>query len=188
MPSRPQVVTVTVVALLALLAGCSQQMEGSPAPGDDSSNPTATTEPSTEETPSSEPSSKPSLADLQPCDVIEASDLASLQLTSGREEKAGGARVCLWRREGATINDSYTVSLGLLNDQGLDDLNAPTIEPLPKLGSHEAVSFVDSLGTCGIAIAVGDSSRAETSASGGDQQQACQLAAQLATFLERRLP
>ncbi len=186
MPSRPFV--ATVLALLALLAGCSEQTEGSPSP-DDSSNPTVTTEQSTEEeTTTSAPGTQGGLADLQPCDVLEAGDLAGLQLTGGEELELGGARVCEYRREGPTLNESFTVSLGLLDDQGLDDLNAPTIDPLPNIGSHEAVSFVDAIGNCGVAIAVGDSARVETSAIGGEQQQACQLANQLATLVEPRLP
>lgn len=186
MTVRPLV--ATVVAFAALLAGCSESTGGSPTPGDEPPNQSVTTEPSTEETTTSEPGTEGGIAELQPCEVLDAADLSALQLTGGEELKLGGARVCEYRREGATINESFTVGLGILDDQGLDDLNAPTIEPLPKIGSHEAVSFVDEIGNCGVAIGVGDSSRVETSATGGDQQQACQLASQLATLVEPRLP
>jgi hypothetical protein len=183
-PSRPLV--ATVATFLVLLAGCAEKTEGSPSAGDQQ-NPTGTTEQSTEETPSSEPSTAPGLADLKPCELLDANELAALQLTGGEEEEVLGSRRCQWRREGATINDSYTVSVGLLNDEGVGDLNAPQKQPT-TVGSHEAVSFVDSAGNCGIGIAIGDDSRVETSATGNDQNQACQLAAQLATAIEPKLP
>jgi hypothetical protein len=182
--SRPLV--ATVAAFLVLLAGCSETTGGSPSPGDQT-NPTDTTQGSTEETTSSEPSAAPDLADLKPCDVLDASELAALQLTGGKEEEVLGSRRCQWRREGATGGDSYTVSVGLVDDQGLAELNVPQKQPT-TVGSHEAVTFVDSGGNCGVAIAVGDTSRVETSATGGDQNQACQLAAQLATAIEPKLP
>jgi hypothetical protein len=80
------------------------------------------------------------------------------------------------------------VSVELVDSLGLADLNASNIQQLPKIGSHEAASFVDPGGGCGVSLAVTDSSRVDNTASGGDDQQACQLATQLATAVERKLP
>jgi hypothetical protein len=181
--SRPLV--ATVATFLVLLAGCSTTTGGSPSAGNDPTNPT--TAESTEETPSSEPSESGGLAEVQPCELLDSGEAAQLQLTGGNEVKVGSARTCEYRHEGATLNESFSVAIGLQDDKGLDELNAPTIEPL-NLGSHEAVSFVDSTGTCGVAIAVGDTSRVETSALGGDKEQACAAASQVATIIEPKLP
>jgi uncharacterized protein DUF3558 len=176
-----------VVTLLALLAGCAESTQGSPSPGDEP-DPTTTAGTSPSETATSEPDGGDGLAAIEPCELLDQSDLGAMQLTGGNEVKLGSARTCDYRREGATLNESFTVSLALWDDQGLDALNAPTKQQLPDIGSHKAVSFVDAAGVCGTAIGVGSSSRVDSSATGGDGQQACQIAEQLATIVERKLP
>jgi hypothetical protein len=176
-----------VVTLLVLLAGCAESTEGSPSPGDEPSS-TTTTGTTSAETSTSEPAGGDGLAAIKPCEILDQADLGAMQLTGGNEVKLGSARTCDYRREGATLNESFTVSLALWDNQGLDKLNAPTKQPLPDIGSHRAVSFVDAAGVCGTAIGVGDSSRVDSSATGGDEQQACQIAEQLATIVERKLP
>jgi uncharacterized protein DUF3558 len=179
-----------VVTLLALLAGCAESTQGSPSPGGepDSTGTSSTPSTSSAGTSTSEPDGGDGLAAIEPCGILDQSDLGAMQLTGGNEVKLGSARTCDYRREGATLNESFTVSLALWDNQGLDKLNAPTKQQLPDIGSHKAFSFVDAGGVCGTAIGVGDSSRVDSSATGGDEQQACQLAAQLATIVERKLP
>jgi hypothetical protein len=176
---------VAVAALLVLLAGCSEKTQGSPSPGDEPADPT--TGQTTEETTTTEPGAD-GLATVQPCDLLDATGVASLQLTGGEELSLGGARVCEYRREGATLNESFTVAVALWDNQGLDALNASGVQQLPDIGSHKAVSFVDAAGSCGVGIGVGDTSRVDSSAVGGDQELGCQLAGQLATIVERKLP
>jgi hypothetical protein len=173
--------------LLVLLAGCSESTQGSPTPGGE---PTTTTGNSTDETTTSgdEPDGGDSLAALQPCELLDQAGLASMQLTGGEEKKLGSARVCRYRREGATLNESFAVSVALWDNQGLDDLNASTKQQLPDVGSHKAVSYVDAAGACGVGIGVGDSSRVDSSAVGGDEQLSCQIAQQLASLVEPKLP
>lgn len=188
MSSRPG--AVAVAALLILLAGCSERTEGSPTAGGTPTSQSQTTERSTEETTtgSSEPGTEDGLAAIKPCDLLADDEVASLQLTPEGEETVGSARVCNYRREGPTINESFAVGVALYDDQGLDDLNAENIQPLPNIGSHEAASYTELSGACGIAVVVSDTSRVNVSSTGGDVQQGCQLTTQLATAVEPKLP
>lgn len=170
---------VLVAALLLLVAGCSETTQGSPSPGGSA--------PATEETTTtSEPPA--GLADLDPCELLDPADLAALQLTGGEGKTVGGARVCRWQRDGATLNETFTVSAEVFDNQGLGALNAPDVQELPPIGGHDAARFTDATGTCGVSLGVGDSSRVDNTAVGGDQQLGCQLAEQLATIVERKLP
>jgi len=181
---------LVIATFLVLLAGCSEKTRGNPSAGDEPANPT--TEQTTDETTTSEPgTSEPGadgLAAVRPCDLLDATGAASLQLTGGAEIPLGGARVCEYRREGATLNESFTVAVSLWDNQGLDALNASNVQQLPDIGSHKAVSFVDAAGACGVGIGVGDTSRVDSSAVGGDQELGCRLAEQLATIVEQKLP
>ena len=182
---------VTAAALVVLLSGCSEQTQGNPTAGDGGTTPDRTT--TTEPTGSSEPSGggdEPSpIADLQPCDLVDQAALTSLGLTGGEEDSVGSARSCRWRHEGATLDDSFTVSVELFDDEGAADLAETTdVKQVPDVGAHKAVSFVDAAGVCGVSLAVGDSARVDNTAVGGDQQQGCALAAQLAALVEPKLP
>lgn len=185
MSYRPAV--ALVAALLALVAGCTQQTSGDPSPGSggttDSSSPPPTTE-------SSEPggSTEGGLADLKPCEVLDDADLAALELTGGDEERIGEVRICRYRHDGATLNESFTVSVELFDNIGLADLNAKNIQELPNIGDHEAASFFDPTGGCGVSLGVTETSRVDNTAIGGDEELACQFATQLATLVERKLP
>jgi hypothetical protein len=185
---------VAAAALVVLVSGCSEQTEGNPTAGGDATTPdrTITTKPNAP-TGSSEPSTggdEPSpIADLQPCELVDQAGLSSLGLTGGEEDSVGSARSCRWRHEGATLDDSFTVSIELFDDEGFTDLAENTqVKELPKVGGHDAVSFVDAAGVCGVSLGVGDSARVDNTAVGGDQQQGCQLAARLAALVEPKLP
>jgi len=179
-------VAATVATLLVLLAGCTEQTPGDPAA---SGSPTSASEQGTDETTTTtEEQGGGEVADLKPCDVLDSSDLQALQLTGGDERESNGARACRYRHEGATLNDTLTVSVELFDSLGLDDLNTDNIQR-STIGDHEAASWTDSLGACGVSIGVTDSSRIDNTAVGGaNQQLACQFATQLATAVERKLP
>lgn len=185
MPSRP--VAAAFAALLLALAGCSQSTEGNPTAVDTPTSQEQTTTSEEPTTKSSEPAGGDGLAAVEPCDLLDEGDLAALQLTL-EGEKTSGTRGCNYRREGATINESFAVGISLYDDEGLEDLNAENIQPLPKIGNHEAASFTELSGDCGISIVVSDTSRVDVGATGGDVQQGCQLTTQLATVVERKLP
>lgn len=175
----------TAAALLALVAGCTEQTSGDPSA---SGQPTNATEPPSQETSTTEEGGG-GVADLKPCDLLQSDDLQALGLTEGEEREVSGVRTCRYRHEGATLNDTLTVSVELFDGIGLDEINADNVQRLPNIGDHEAASFTDPGGGCGVSIGVTKSSRIDNTASGGENDQlACQLATQLATAVERRLP
>lgn len=190
--SRP--LLAAAAALLVLLSGCSEQTGGTPtAGGDGTVDRTITTDPEAP-TETGEPSStggeEPSgLADVDPCGLVDQAGLDSLGLTGGEKKEIGGARVCRWRYDGASLNESFTVSVEVFDSNGLADLAENTdVQQLPKVGAHDAASFVDAAGVCGVSLGVGEDARVDSTAVGGDQQQGCQLATRLATLVEPKLP
>lgn len=175
-----------VAAFLVLLAGCAEKTQGSPSPGGTAPTDPTTAETTEETTTSEQPVA--GLADVDPCELLDATDLSALQLTGGEGKTVGGARVCRWQRDGATLNETFTVSAEVFDNQGLGALNTPDVQELPPIGGHDAAKFTDATGTCGVSLGVGDSSRVDNTAVGGDQQLGCQIAEQLATIVERKLP
>jgi hypothetical protein len=180
---RPLV--AVAAAFLVLLAGCAETTQGSPSPGGSAPADPTTAETTEETTTSEQPAG---LADVDPCELLDATDLAALQLTGGEGKTVGSARVCRWQRDGATLNETFTVSAEVFDNQGLGALNTPDVQELPAIGGHDAAKFTDATGTCGVSLGVGDSSRVDNTAVGGDQQLGCQIAEQLATIVERKLP
>lgn len=174
--------------LVLLIAGCSEQTDDASSDGDE--RPTTTTEadaPPATDTPSETPDTS-GLAGVQPCDIVDAAGAASLGLTDGVSKTLGEARVCQWRYEGATLDQSFTVSLALFETRGLAAIVGTEITTLPDVGTHPAASFVAPGGSCGVSVGVGDDARVDSTATGGDPQQACDLAAQLAALAEPNLP
>jgi hypothetical protein len=172
--------------LLALLAGCGGQALDThrvAAPSITSRVPIQGTP-----TQDNKPGTQGGLANVRPCELLEQAETAALRLSGGEEKRLGAARVCSWHREGATLWHSFSVILAVFENQGLSDLNAENIRQLTNIGTHKASSFVDSSGACGIAIVVSEVARVDASALGGDEQEACRLASQLASRVEPRLP
>lgn len=187
--SRPAL--AALAALVVLLAGCSEQTQGSPTPGDDPTGQTTTTtesEDTTEPTTTTGTTGTGGLADVDPCGLVDDAGLSGLGLGAGEEKTLGEARVCQWRRDGPTLNESFTVSVALFENRGLADIVGTDIRQLPNIGTHEATSFVAPGGSCGVSLGVGESSRVDNTAVGGDQQQGCQLAASMAALVEPKLP
>lgn len=184
---RSRHVVAVAATLLLLLAGCTEQTSGDPSAGGTTAGETVS--PGQETPTTTEPEEDGgSVADMKPCEILDSGDLQALELTGGEEEGDEDARVCRYRHEGATLDDTMTVSVELFGELGLDDLNTDNIKR-STIGSHEAASWTDPLGVCGVSIGVTESSRIDNTAVGGDNEQlACQLATELATAVERRLP
>lgn len=180
---------VPVLAVLVIgLAGCSEKTAGTAVPGEEtpqSQDGTPPPETPSQETETTEAGSP--LADVEPCTLLTSEGAAALKVDAGTERQVGEARTCRWRVEGATLNDSFTLDLGLYDERGIDDVSGTNIQP-KTIGSHDAVTFTDATGGCIVSIATGDSSRVDSLASGGDVQRGCQLAAQLADLVEPQLP
>lgn len=184
-------VLAVAAALVVLVSGCAEQTGGSPiAEGDSTGKPSITTEPDepTQETSETTEPQGGGLADVDPCGLVDAAGLSALGLTGGEEKTLGEARVCRYRHEGATLNESFTVSVEVFDSRGLADIVGTNVKQLPKIGSHDASSFTGPTGGCGVSIGVGDDARVDNTAVGGAQQQGCQLAAELAALVEPKLP
>lgn len=184
-------VLAVAAALVVLVSGCAEQTGGSPvAEGDATGKPSITTEPDepTQETTETTEPDEGRLADVDPCGLVDAAGLSALGLTGGEEKTLGEARVCRYRHDGPTLNESFTVSVEVFDSRGLADIVGTNVKQLPKIGSHDASSFIGPTGGCGVSIGVGEESRVDNTAVGGAQQQGCQLAAELAALVEPKLP
>lgn len=181
---------IPIVAAAALvLAGCSQQTAGSAEPGGDTGGNTgAPTIPGGETTGQSTDSSAPGgdsgTADLQPCDMLTGAEQAQLQISGGAEDEVGPERLCQW-----TASGSHTVSVGIADELGLDDVQSSGQKTPMKVGSHDAVQFTGGVSSCAVALGVTGTSRVDViSAANGDEAKACTIAKQAAALVEPKLP
>lgn len=181
---RRSVLLLSVAAAVFGLAGCAEETSGSARPNPTSDPTTAATEQS--ETTTTEEQAG-GLADVEPCDLLPASGATQLGLTEGTESSIGQGRTCRWRFEGTTLDDTFTVDLVLYDERGIDEVVGTNITPT-TIGGHDAVTFNDSTGGCIVSIAVGDTSRVDSLATGGNLQRGCELANQLASAVEPQLP
>jgi hypothetical protein len=180
--------TLLAIAATLVLAGCSDSTPGTATPGDDLPQTTETTDTTETTTSTTESQAGGDLAAVDPCALVPQAALASIGLTGGEPKTVGEARVCRYRHDGATLNESFTVSVEIFENLGLTDVAGTNIEPQPNIGTHQVVSFVGPTGSCGVSLGVGDTSRVDSTAVGGDQQQGCQLAGQVAAAVEPELP
>lgn len=196
--TRRRGAAVLAAGALVLLTGCG----GDDDPGGDV--PTQTSEPSPEPTTAGpSPTSPgpertaddtagaggdPGLAALDPCAMADAAGVASLGLTGGEAETLGEARICRYRFEGPTLNESFTVSIELFGTYGTADIVATDVQPLAPVGTHDAVTFTGVAGGCAVSLGVTETSRMDATAVGGDPALACDHAAALAALAEPALP
>ena len=181
---RRSVLLLSMAAAVLGLAGCAEETSGTARP-DSTSDSTATDQPSETSTSSEEEAG--GLTDVEPCDLLPASGATQLGLTEGTESSIGQGRGCRWRFEGASLDDSFTVDLVLYDERGIDEVVGTDIVPA-TIGGHDAVRFKDSTEGCIVSIAVGDASRVDSLATGGNLQRGCELADQLAAAVEPQLP
>lgn len=170
-----------MAAVVLGLAGCAEETSGTARP-----DPVPTTT-ATEQSQTTTGEGPGGSNDVEPCDLLPASGATQLGLTEGTETEIGQGRACRWRFEGATLDDSFTVDLVIYDERGIDDVVGTNIVPT-TIGGHDAVTFNDSTGGCIVSIAVGDASRVDSLATGGNLQRGCELANQLAAAVELQLP
>jgi hypothetical protein len=185
---RLLVLPILAVAALAL-AGCSQETAGSAAPGGDTGEKTGVPtipggETTGEPTEPSEPGGDSGTADLQPCDMLGSAEQSQLNVTGGTEDDVGPERLCQW-----TASGSYTVSVGIADELGLDDVQSSGQKTPMKVGSHDAVQFTGGVNSCAVALGVTDTSRVDViSTANGDEAKSCTVAKQAAALVEPKLP
>ncbi|MCU1680456.1 MAG: hypothetical protein JWQ81_1195 [Amycolatopsis sp.] len=168
---------------LVALAGCGAAASQSAAPP---AAPSAAT-PSY----SAAQSAKPTLATLEPCDLLSSSDRSSAGLSAlGKDKTIGAARACDWTEPG-----SFGVTVTLDGSSGLSDLavSRGTSRKI-KVGAHSALQVADKKaadGTCAVLLGIGASASAQvdvsnTSFTGTDL--ACRRANTVAGLIEPKLP
>jgi hypothetical protein len=179
---------VLVAAAAALvLTGCSEETSGAATPGGDGGSTARPTIPggNTDEPP--EPSEDPGdsgIADLQPCDLLTDADKTQLEVDAGTEEEVGVERTCLF-----TASGSHTVTIGIADNLGLEDVQSSTPTKSMKIGSHDAVQSTGGASSCAVNLGVTDTSRVDViSAANGDVTKACSIAKQAAELVEPKLP
>jgi hypothetical protein len=177
-----------MVAVLALgLVGCSEETPGDATADDATNRPTIPTEggdTGTDEPTETSDAGGSGTADLKPCDLLTPDEQATFHLGAGAEDEIGPARACQWQASG-----EHTITIGVIDDLGLDDVQSSGATQPMKVGSHDAVQYAGALGTCAIAIAVTGTSRVDVSGvAGGDMTKACAVAKQAAQVVEPKLP
>ena len=187
---RRTALIVTFAAALAVgLAGCSSETPGDASPTENTGGENVPSFP--EDTPTDEETTEPSegdsgTADLQPCELLTAEDLAALGLPAEplEEGELGPARTCQWQTSG-----SHTVTVGVIDEFGIDEVQSENPPEPTTVGSHDAVRYEGLGGTCGVAIAVTESSRVDVlGIAGGDLAKGCDHASQAAALVEPKLP
>jgi hypothetical protein len=121
------------------------------------------------------------VAAINPCTLLDQSDMTQLGLTSTGPEATPKSRGCGWAKHA-------TYSLGIYVDgsQGIDQLRNGNSTTVP-VQSHDAIQTADTDIDCGIDIAITKTSSVgvQIEAGGGN---ACQYAQQYATLIEPKLP
>jgi hypothetical protein len=177
-----------MVAVLALgLVGCSEETPGDATASESTNRPTIPTEggdTGTDEPTETSESGGSGTVDLQPCDLLTSDEQATFNLGAGVEDEVGPARACQWQASG-----EHTITIGVIDDLGLDQVQSSGSTQSMKIGSHDAVQYTGGVSACAFAIGVTDSSRVDvTGAANGDTTEACAVAKQAAQLVEPKLP
>ena len=180
---------LSVGIALVGLAGCSDKTTGSAVPGAPQVSGSTTNEPT--ETPSSTPTGGAgSLTDVDPCALLTSDGQAKLGVSGGEKHDVGSGRGCQWQVR-AQDGNLHIFTVSVYDKVGIKDLPKDlVINNLPDIGNHHAVQNpAKQGGACSVVMGVTDSSRVTaTAVAGTDVQLGCQLAMQLAQYVEPGLP
>lgn len=187
--------TALLVAVFAIcvigLAGCAPGSAGGAAGAegtDDGVFPEDS--PSAQEGAEPTEQAKSGTSALQPCELLTAEDLAALDLPTETEEiSLGAARGCQWQRPHTADKVGGTVTLAIMDALSIDEVVSHTNPKPLTVGSHDAMRYTDSIGGCGISIAVTESSRVDVfGTSDGNLKRGCKIAKRAAELVEQHLP
>ncbi len=190
---RRLVIVGSFLVVIGGVVGCSETdpgvPRGTPVETSTTNGSPSTTRPAPSSTKSTT-ATQSALDDVEPCELISASDAKNLGITTApREESTGGSRSCRWRVQKGSIADSYEISVALYSRVGMKDIDADgEIVPL-KVGSHDGAQSIRGGGAgCAVTIGIGDSSRADVLLVGGDGAKLCAPALDVAKLVEPELP
>ncbi|WP_253766953.1 DUF3558 domain-containing protein [Goodfellowiella coeruleoviolacea] len=182
------------MAALLLVSSCGGTGSGSGRTNTTTNEATssgATTSPNTSE---SAGTGSP-LADLDPCQLMTASEATELGISDpGKPGSTAGSPECNWR-----VSGQFGVVISLSPDKGVDSFNYHGKTPSSiNVGKHPATKVEDSLqgtrvntGLCNVFIAVSDSSAVQvivTNSGATDTALACERAETVAEFADAKLP
>lgn len=168
---------VLPAAVLGLaLAGCSSNEPGRATAGDTPSTTSGSSPTSS--------SSGSSIADVDPCSLLKADDVAKLNLTAAEKLDKNS---CQWRTPDRTL-----VRLNTYPTLGMKDIvPGPQSESSDvKVGTHNAQLIKKSLTNtaCAISIELTTSSRVDINATGSKLDLTCPAAQSVAEAIEPNLP
>jgi hypothetical protein len=182
---RLVVLPVVAVALFGLIA-CT-----STTPGTGTAANPSTGAQSSADTPTNSASSS-GLAGIQPCSLLNSTEVSQNALTSKGPRSGSGARSCTWDNAAYDNGLGYALGVDIRDTQGINDINtggyALSDDPI---GHHQGKQIRETNGDlCGVVIGVTATSRVDVSANTGnsDINQACVLANQFAKLIEPKLP
>lgn len=165
---------LAVVASLGLV-GCSATTNGTPTVDVTRSS---TSEPTTSQRGAT------GTASLAPCTLLARTEQAALDLGPGLPDDIGLARSCQWQASGR-----YTVTVGVFDTLGINQVRSNGATTPMSIGAHGAVRYSGGLSSCGIAIGVTRDSRVDVvGTAGGDVSRACTVARRAAALVEPKLP
>jgi hypothetical protein len=140
---------------------------------------------------SSSAPAKPTLAEVEPCDLLSTTERSKVGLaTIGTGKAIGAARACDWSAPGV-----FGVTVTVDDATGLADLKvAKKTATSAKVGTHDALRVSDKKaadGTCAVLLGVGEKGSAQVDVSNTtftDTALACERAGTVAELIEPKLP
>jgi hypothetical protein len=189
--TRSILLAATVVGLVVSLSACKNETSGlpdgqqaTPTGGQSGGGPfTGSNQPGRTTTTPSSPGGP--LANIGPCTIVTAADLASFGVGAGKEDLGTpGARECEYTKSGA-----YVMNVTIYDELGIKDVQGRGELKQLKVGNHEANQGVSAGGICAIAMKITETSRVDVGvAARGNEQEACNLVLPIAQAVEKKLP
>lgn len=189
---RSLLLVPVVIVLVGGLVSCSDGTPGQPLPAQTtgatgSGGPFPTGATKTPSTASSQPNASASpLKDVQPCSLLSPAEAAGLRAGSGTAQRLNNARTCRFLQA-----EGFSMSVAIFDELGLDDIVAKgAIMPVPTVGKHKAARWIGGVDTCAISMEITKTTRvdAQGTSDDGNEQKSCEIAMQVAKFVEARLP
>lgn len=176
------VAVVVLAAGLTALAGCGTSTPGTGTPVGSSGTGTSSASPS---------GSGSALSAIQPCGVLDSSQISQNDLTDQEASSGSGARSCTWSNDNFDDGNGYALKVDIRDGQGLPDINTDGYTVTDDaVGQHQGKQAERTGGPgCFVSIGVSPTSRVDVIAeTASDASQACTLANKFAKLIEPKLP
>jgi hypothetical protein len=123
-------------------------------------------------------------ASINPCALLNVTQIQHLGVASRGPDTLGGSRGCSWTKTG-----QYTVGFDVWDHVGIDQVNSGG-NPIShhRVGSHDGRQFEGAFGGCAVSMAITDSSSVDVIVAASNPPVECRLADQFAVLIEPELP